>query len=177
MYVELSFVRADGSIHRALAFVGIGSPFMVMTADLFKEVQLNQVRPLIFRMGDLPVSFPAKAVTADPSDPYAIGSDLKVEAMLPAGVMQRYEVVLDYQCRTLTFASPGTIKPEGTPVPFRMNPQTGLIAVDALINRKSYPITIDNGSAYTWFRQDTVRPGSHRILTGSTAWVRWVQAT
>lgn len=157
VYVELSFVRPDGSIHRALAFVDMGSPSMEMTSALFKELQLDQGRQLIFHLGDLPVSIPAKEVTADPSDPYAIGSDLKVEAMLPAGVMQKYQVVLDYQRHTLTFALLGTIKPQGTAVPFRMNPQTGLIAVDAVIAGKSYPVTIDNGSAYTWFRQDTVK--------------------
>jgi hypothetical protein len=172
MYAELSFVRPDGSIHRALAFVDMGSSSMEMTAALFKELQLDQGKPLIFRIGDLPVSVPANAVTADPSDQYAIGSDLKVEAMLPAGVMQKYEVVLDYQRRTLTFALPGTIKFEGAPVPFRINPQTGLIAVDALIDGKSYPITIDNGSAYTWFRQDTAKSW----LKSNPDWERGVGA-
>jgi len=157
VYVELSFVRPDGRIHRALAFVDMGSPSMEITAALFEELALNQGRPLSFRVGDLLVSVPAGEVAADPSEPHAMGSDLKVEAMLPAGVMEKYEVVLDYQNRTLTIAQAGTIRPEGTPVPFRVNPRTGLIAVDALIDDKPYPVTIDDGSAYTWFRQDRVR--------------------
>jgi len=86
-----------------------------------------------------------------------MGSDSKLEAMLPARVMEKYEVVLDYQNRTLTFAQAGTIRPEGTPVSFRVNPLTGLIAVEALIDGQPYPVTIDNGSAYTWFRQDTAK--------------------
>jgi hypothetical protein len=158
VYVELSFVRPDGGNHRALAFVDMGSPSMEITATLFEELALNQGRPLSFRIGGLLVNVPAGEVAADPSEPHAMGSsDLKVEAMLPAGVMEKYEVVLDYRKRTLTFAQTGTIRPEGTPVPFRVNPQTGLIAVDTLIDGKSYPVTIDNGSAYTWFRQDRVQ--------------------
>jgi hypothetical protein len=39
-----------------------------------------------------------------------------------------------------------------------MKQETGLIAVDASIDGKPYSMTIDNGSAYTWFRQSAVRP-------------------
>lgn len=130
---------------------------MEITASLFKELALDQGRPLSFQVGDLAVSVPAGEVASDPSEPRSMGSDLRVEAMLPAGVLEKYEVILDYQNRTLTLAEARTIRPEGTSVPFRVSPQTGLIAVDTLIDGKSYPVTIDNGSAYTWFRQDSVK--------------------
>jgi len=58
VYVELSFVRPDGRIHRALAFVDMGSPSMEITAALFKELALDQSRPLSFRIGDLLVNIP-----------------------------------------------------------------------------------------------------------------------
>jgi hypothetical protein len=105
----------------------------------------------------MPVHVPAVQVTSDPSPPYFVGSDLRVEAVLPAGVMQKYQVVIDYRKRTLTFAPPGTLKPKGIPVPFHVNKETGLIAVDASVNGHTYPITIDNGSAYTWVRQSTAK--------------------
>jgi hypothetical protein len=53
--------------------------------------------------------------------------------------MQKYQVVIGYAHRTLTLAQPGTRKPEGTPVPARVNEKTGLITVDASINGQSYP--------------------------------------
>jgi hypothetical protein len=105
----------------------------------------------------MPVHVPAAQVTSDSSPPYSVGSDLKVEAVLPAGVMQEYQVVIDYQKRTLTFAPPGTLRPKGVPIPFHINHETGLIAVDASINGDTYAITIDNGSAYTWVRQSTAK--------------------
>lgn len=172
MYAELSFVRPDGSIHRALAFADLGSPSMVITAALFKELHIDQGTVLSFRIGDLTVKVPAKDVAADPAEPYSVGSSLKVEAVLPARVLQRHEVVLDYQNRKMTLALAGTIKHEGIPVPFRIHPQTGLIAVDAHINGESYPITIDNGSAYTWFRQDAAKPW----LVAHADWERGVGA-
>ena len=158
IYAELAFVRPDGSLHRALAFVDMGSPAMDITKGLFQELQLDHEKSLTFRIGDLPVTVPPNEVTADMGEPFSVGSDLKVEAVLPAGVLEKYRVVLDYQARKLTLAPPDTIKPGGTPVPFRINPQTGLIAVDAEIDGKTYAVTIDDGSAYTWFRQDAAKP-------------------
>jgi hypothetical protein len=80
-----------------------------------------------------------------------------VEALLPAGVLQSYQVIIDYAHRTFTIAQPGTFKAEGAPVLFRINEKTGLIAVDVGINGEVYPATIDTGSAYTWLRKSTVQ--------------------
>lgn len=156
VYAELHFIRPDGSIHRALAFVDMGSPEMTLTESLFKELQLNQGKPLIFRVGHFNVKVPAKEVASEQSDPQPMG-DLKVEGILAAGVLSKYQIAIDYSKRTLAFAKPGTWKPEGIAVPFRINPKTGLIAVDMAIDGKPYPITIDNGSAYTWVRMNTAR--------------------
>ena len=157
IYAELHFVRPDGSLHRALAFVDMGSPEMTLTDSLFKELQLDQGKPLTFRVGDLSVQVPASTVANEHGDPQPMGSDLKVEAILAAGVLSKYQVSIDYQARTLVLAQPGTRKPDGIAVPFRINAKTGLISVDATIDGKPYPITIDNGSAYTWLRQSSAR--------------------
>jgi hypothetical protein len=39
------------------------------------------------------------------------------------------------------------------PGPLHLDADTGLAAIDATIAGKRYAITIDNGSAYSWFRQ------------------------
>ena len=157
VYSELAFVRADGSLHRALAFVDMGGPRMALSPALFHELHLDRGRTLNFKVGGLDIQLPAASVSGDADEAYSLGGDLKVEAVLAAGVLENYEVGLDYKARTLTLAAPGTLKPEGTPVPFRIKTATGLIAVDALIDGKTYPVTIDNGSAYTWFRGDLAK--------------------
>jgi hypothetical protein len=172
MYAQLSFVRPDGSIHKALAFVDMGSPSVTVNESLFRELQLDQERPLRFQLGAMSINIPASEVISDKSKPQSIGSDLKVEAILAAGIMQKYEVVIDYQDRTMTFAISGTLKPEGVPVPFQINHDTGLIAVDASIDGRPYAVTIDNGSAYSWFRQNTVKDW----LISHPAWERGVGA-
>lgn len=156
MFAELSFVRRDGSLHKALAFVDMGSPSTSVTELLFKELGLDRGKSLVFRVGDLTVQVPSAEVSSDPDPPYSLGSNLKVEAVLPAGVLQQFQVQIDYRNRTLTLARPGTMQPHGQPVPFHLNKTTGLIAVDAIIDGTPYPVTIDNGSAYSWFRQSTV---------------------
>lgn len=157
IYAELSFVLPDRSTHRALAFVDMGSPDMELVSSLYRELHLDGKHPLTFHVGALEIELPAQKVISDPGNPYSVGSDLKVEAVLPAGVLQHYQIEVDYRNRTLTLARPETIRPAGTMVPFEINPQTGLIAVQARIDNRSYFVTIDNGSAYTWFRQSTAR--------------------
>ena len=156
VYAELLFVRPDGTIHKALAFVDLGSPSTLLSPQLFKELQLDQHKPLTFQLGALPVHVDSSEVSADTWFPFSVGSDLQVEALLPAGVLQKYQVVLDYQRRTLTLAQAGALKPQGIAVPFRINEKTGLLAVNATIDGRSYPITIDSGSAYTWLRKNVV---------------------
>jgi hypothetical protein len=171
MYAELSFIRPDGSIHRALAFVDMGSAAFVVTDALFKELQLDH-RPLVLKVGEMPVNIFAADLDGERSEPYSMGADLKVEAVLTASVMQKYQVVIDYEKRLLTLANPGALRPEGIAVPFKINPKTGLIAVNASVDGKAYAITIDNGSAYTWIRQSAAKDW----LRSHPAWERGVGA-
>ena len=157
IYAELTFVHPDGTFQKSLAFVDLGSPSTILSPGLFRELALNQKRALTFQVGKLTVTVDSSAVTSDSWLPFPISDGRKVEAVLPAGVMRKYQVVIDYAKRTLTLAQPGTLQPEGVPVPFQLKEKTGLVAVDATIDGKSYPITIDSGSAYTWVSKARVR--------------------
>ena len=127
-----------------------------MSEALFRELQLDQKKALTFNIGDMPIHVDFSAVTSDPWLPFSIADNRRVEALLPAGVMQKYQVVIDYAHHTLTLAQPGTLQPAGSLVPCRINEKTGLAAIDVSVNGQTYPVTIDSGSAYTWFRRDSV---------------------
>jgi hypothetical protein len=157
MYAELTFVRPDGTLHKALAFVDLGSPSMILAQALFQELQLDQKKPLTFYVGEMAVQVEASKVTSDTWLPFSIGDNRRVEALLPAGVMQRYGVAIDYAHRTLTLATPGILKPAGIPLRCRVDEKTGLVVVNVAVSGRQYPITIDNGSAYTWLRKATVQ--------------------
>jgi hypothetical protein len=146
-YARLAFVGADGSNHDALACVDMGSATSTVAVSLRDALGIGEKQPLAFRVGAMMVQVPAAAVTVEPGKPYSVGSDLNVEAMLAAGLLQKYQVIIDYGRKTLTLAEPGSTTPEGIGVAFKINEETGLIAVDVAVDGKSYAATIDNGSA------------------------------
>jgi len=172
MYAELAFVRPDGSAHRALAFVDMGSPAVALRESLFKDLRLDQGQPLAFTIGGFRIQVPAADVVREPRAPSSLGGELSVEGILPARVLKDYQVVIDYRRRTLTVARPQTLSLRGIAVPFRMNEITGLLSIDASIDGSSYPMTIDNGSAYTWVRQNVGRTW----LAAHPGWERGVGA-
>jgi hypothetical protein len=172
IYAEVSFARPDGSLRKTRAFVDLGSPSMLLSPALYKELQLDQRKSFTLSIGDMPLRVNSGDASVDGWFPFSVGSDPQVEALLPAGLMQKYQVVIDYGLRTFTFAQPGTLQPAGIPVPFRANEKTGLIAVEASIDDRPYLITMDCGSGYTWLRKST----AEEWLRRHPDWMRGVGA-
>ena len=67
MYAELAFVRPDGSLHRALAFVDMGSASLDLREPLFAELEVARGKPVTFRIGEMPIEVPPDLVRRDPS--------------------------------------------------------------------------------------------------------------
>lgn len=168
MYAEVAFVRPNGTLRKALVFVDLGSPSPVLSEELLKDLDLGSKKVLALEVGNLLVTTDSGDVTSDPWLPFLIGDHRTVEGLLPAGVLKKYQVVIDYAQRTLTLAEPGTLGPEGLVVPFQMNEKTGLISVDLTISGRTYRMTIDNGSAFTWLRKAT----AEEWLTAHPDWQR-----
>ena len=157
VFAELAFVRPDGTLRKALAFVDLGTPVMVLDQKLREELEIDKKKFLSFRAGDLEVRVDSSAVESD-SGLGATGPDDKrtmpVEAVLSASVLKNYQVVFDYGKRTLTIATPNTLKGNGAAVPCRVNEKTGLVSVTAAIAEDAYTLAVDTGSAYSWIRAD-----------------------
>lgn len=158
IYAELVFIRPDGTLHRTLAFVDSGSPAMIVSPGLYEELQIHGGGTVTFQVGELAVHVESSAVAKDDWFPFTVGEKTQVEALLPAGVMERFQVVIDYGAHVLTFAQPGGIKNQGTAVGLRINEKTGLVAIEATVDGQRYPMTIDCGSAYTWLRKSAAKP-------------------
>lgn len=157
IFAELEFVRPDGTLRKAIAFVDIGTPQLVLEQSLGKELQIDEGKSAVVRIGALEINVPASDVQTD-TGLGTTGPDgkrtLKVEAVLPGSVMKDYQVVIDYANHSLTMAKPATLKPRGDDVSCRMNSKTGLVSVTAEIEGHDYALAIDCGSAYTWIRHD-----------------------
>jgi hypothetical protein len=157
IFVELRFVRLDGTERESLAFVDLGTPQLMISENLRRELQVEQTKPVVFRMGGVEVNVDGSAIATD-SGFGMTGPNGKrtipVEAVLGGGVMKNFAVIFDYGKQTLTFVAPDHLSVEGDAVPCRVNKKTGLISVTAEIGGKNYNLAIDCGSAYTWIRND-----------------------
>jgi hypothetical protein len=67
VFAELAFVRPDGTLRKAFAFVDFGTPVMVVDEKLREELEIDKKKFLSFRAGDLEVRLtrpPWKATAA-----------------------------------------------------------------------------------------------------------------
>src|SRR5215471_20297655 len=65
VFAELAFVRPDGNLRKAFAFVDLGTPVMVIDERLREDLQVDKQKFLSFRMGDLEVRVDSSAVETD----------------------------------------------------------------------------------------------------------------
>lgn len=168
VYAQVEFLAPQAEARKALLFVDLGSPSMLLSDALYAELNLASNETLGVRIGAADIQVESRQVSSDVWFPFAIGKDRKVEGLLPAGLLQKYQVSFDYSGRSMTLAEPGTLTPRGVPVPFQLNAITGLIAVEATIDGQTYPITIDNGSGFTWIG----RSAAQAWLTRHPDWQR-----
>ena len=156
LFVKLDFRRPDGSAREALAWVNMGMGGMSLAPALRDE--LGQDRPVSFSVGSVPITVDPAGVLPAPADEFAqqLGP-MPVEAILPAGVLGQFRVTLDYATPSLTLAPPSDVPVSGIAVPVQVNEGTGLISVEATVDGHRYPVVIDAGAGYTWWRGSVVR--------------------
>jgi hypothetical protein len=172
--LEATFETPDGAPRTTLVWLNMGMSAPALTAPLFRELAIDRGRPLDIRLGDLAVRLPSRAVVdgdgknvGDPEFAQLFGP-YRVEAMLPMGLFQDLVVTIDYRRRLLTLARPGARRPRGVPVPCKIEPRTGLVTVEAVVDGRSYPFVIDAGAGYSWMRGETLA----QWLAAHPRWLR-----
>ena len=65
VFVYLDFVRPDGTPRKALAFVDLGTPQLMISENLRRELQVEQTKPVVFRVGGVEVKVDASAIATD----------------------------------------------------------------------------------------------------------------
>src|SRR4029077_20707130 len=65
VFVELRFVRPDGTEREALAFVDLGTPQLVISENLRRDLQIEQTKPVAFRVGGVEVKVEASTIAMD----------------------------------------------------------------------------------------------------------------
>lgn len=187
IYVALDFTRPDGSARKVLALVNMGSAPLILSNALFRELQPKAGKPLHLQFGTLAIAVDGGAVQpetmafnafiglnpfahAATADEMAEGpggimkamtAPLAVEAVLPAGVLEHFQVVFDYGAKTLTLASPGVIKPEGVAIPVRLNAKTGFVMADVTVDDETQSFVLDCGGSFSAARDTAAWRGRH----------------
>jgi hypothetical protein len=156
IFTELVFQRPDGTARRALAWVNMGMGGVSVTPRLQKD--LGGDGPLKFSVGGVPVTVDAAAVLPASEEDFAqqLGP-MPVEATLPAGVLSRFCIRINYQAQKLDLSRACSATGNGVAVPIRPNKGTGIISVDATVFGRTYPVVIDTGGGYSWLRGEVVR--------------------
>ncbi len=162
MIVNVEFVRPDGTVRKARAWVDTGNDYILVLESLARDLgydlspvkqgeggqsAVRAVKPPPLRLGGFPLNVEGLATQIEPNGALP---GLPVEAQIPAGIFLKAQAVFDYPARLLTVARPGSLKPRGSAIPCRVNPETGLFMVEARIDGEAAALGIDNGSSYTW---------------------------
>jgi hypothetical protein len=160
--VEIAFRSVDGSLRPAQAWVDTGGTAVILAEPLARELGID--------LSAMPESGGHSFATETPVPALSLGGvpldsegmklsvragrfaipGVQAECVLPARCLRRLHVVFDYPARTLTVARPGTLSPRGTAVSCRVNPETGLFLVEAVIDGGKVALGVDTGSAGTW---------------------------
>jgi hypothetical protein len=163
MIVDVEFVRPDGTIRTASAWVDTGNQFVIVSQTLARDLGLDlsglkeaQTQHSVesaspappMRLAGMPLDVGGIKVLVHPGAQVRPG--VSAEANLPASALRHDHVVFDYPARRMTVARPGALKPRGVPIPCRVNAQTGLLQVAAALDGESVQLGVDNGSAGTW---------------------------
>ena len=182
MLVEAEFRRKDGSWRKARLWVDTGAPDFFMSATLARDLGIDlpavkdepesgRVRippPSGVRIGGVSVSFDG-VESSVLYEPFWLLSTMPIEANLPARVLQRYHVVLDYPARRFILAEPGSLQHRGRAVTAAVNRETGVVQIDAAIGGMSLSLALDNGASYSFVSENTLekllagKPGMPRM--------------
>jgi hypothetical protein len=158
MLIDAQVQRKDGSWRTARLWVDTGNPRFFMSEALARDlgVDLSAIgeNPMVpppagVRIGGMELDF--KGVQSRVSiEPKWQFNAMHNDGNLPSTVLERYQVVFDYPARRLTIAEPGSLEHRGARAPAGVNPETGIVQIDAVIDGDSLSFAVEVGAAYSF---------------------------
>lgn len=170
LVVEVEFIRRDGSVRPALAWMDTGNPYLVLSETLARDLGIDvdgltkaggqhseeiPVTAPSARLGGLALEVEGVKTRVHPGP--VVRPGLRAEANLPPLALRHFRVVLDYPLRRLTVTRSTSPPPQGQAIPCQVSSETGLLQVEATLDGATVPLGIDNGSAGTWLSEAVTR--------------------
>ena len=162
MTVGIDMHKPDGTWKQVRAWVDTGGTAVLVNEPLARELGVElpaqgagagqtvttEIPVPALRLGGVLLDVEGMTLAVRPGKFPLPG--IEAECVLPPRCLRRLHVVFDYPARALTVAGPGVLIPRGTAVPCRVNPETGLFMVEAVIDGEKVALGVDTGSAGTW---------------------------
>jgi hypothetical protein len=164
MLVDVEIRRADGTWRTARLWVDTGEPRFSMSEALARDLGIDlsnlanstQVPPPAnVRIGGMPLDFSGIETHVGGGPPWMFNA-MHNDGHLSSRVLQRSQVVFDYPARALTIAKPGTLAHRGVRAPAAINPETGIVQIDAVIDGDSLSFAFDMGASYSFVDADVL---------------------
>jgi hypothetical protein len=180
MLVDAEIQGQDGSWHKARLWVDTGNPSFYVSETFARQLGIelpstgenSEVPPPEgVRIGGMPLDFQGVR-SLIMFEPRWLFSVMHNDANLPSTVLKRYQVVFDYPGRRFTIAAPGSLTPRGVRVPAAINPETGIVQIDAVIDGDSLSLALDNGASYSFVDSDVLE----RLHERHSDWPRMTTA-
>ena len=161
MLVDAEIQRADGSWRKVRLWVDTGNPTFTMSGPLARDLGIDLPArdntnagnsnaevsaPLSIRLGGMTLNFEG-VKSKVMFQPFWLFTTMHNDANLPSAVLKQYQMIFDYPGRKLTIALPGSLAHQGIPSPAHVNPKTGIIQMDAVIDGESMSFALDNGAS------------------------------
>ena len=160
MTVEVEFPHRAGGVRKARAWVDTGGTDLLVSESLARDLDIevpafkaadqsaaSPSRAPVMRVGGVALDTAGMTVAVRAGRVALPG--IQAECTIAPRCLRRLHVVFDYPARRLTLARPGVLKPTGTPIACRVNPETGLFMIQSVIDRERLALGVDNGSAGT----------------------------
>ncbi len=183
MLVEAEIQRTDGTWREARLWVDTGNPDFFLSESLARDLgidlpvadekggagmqALEVPAPTGLRLGGMPLDL--KGVTAKVvSSPRWLFGTMHNDANLPSTVLKKYQVVLDYPGRLLKLARPESLRPRGVRSRAGVQPETGIVQIDANLAGESLSLALDNGASFSFISDELLE----RLSRGHPEWPR-----
>jgi len=182
MLVEAEIQRKDGGWRKAILWVDTGNPNFYLSGSLARDLGIDlstagktsndDVNPEVpppsdIRIGGMRLNFEG-VKSKVMFQPFWLFSTMHNDANLPSTVLKQYQIVFDYPKRQLTIAEPGSLQPHGVRSSASVNPHTGIVQLDAVIDGENFSFALDNGASYSFASIEVVE----RLLKRHADWPR-----
>jgi hypothetical protein len=176
IFVDAQFTRRDGSLRTARLWVDTGTPDFQISETLAKDLGLDLSGPPIKSDDGVPqvqVQLPGLQIAGvslnlQSAKPMVVLGQQNVfagkqtEGNLPATILMRYQVILDIPRRSMSLLQPGAAKTKARRTACVVQPETGMVQIEATIDGQHYSLALDSGAPYSMISSDAINTWSTR---------------